>query len=187
MEPQNPEDFSTKHQLNDDWTWWFTNPTKRQTRESWGESLKEIYTFDTVEDFWSLWNNIKGSHELPEQCTYHLFKKGVEPKWEDPENKAGGQWVYIHDKRNTNPDLNSLWLQVILAMIGNTFDDSDDICGVEVKIKPRQAKICLWTKTGSDDVKQRRIGEHLREVLELTDTNKKVVYNLHMKETHLRC
>jgi hypothetical protein len=84
----------------------------------------------------------------------------------------------------------------ILALLGNTFDDSEDICGVEAKIKYKQAKICLWTKSGHDEVKQRRIGsvrislvltlcrEHFKEVLELTD--KRVAFNLHEKEAHLR-
>jgi len=31
---------------------------------NWGDNLKKVYTFGTVEDFWSLWNNIKGASRL---------------------------------------------------------------------------------------------------------------------------
>eukprot|EP01126_Amoeba_proteus_P047109 TRINITY_DN535_c0_g1_i13.p1 TRINITY_DN535_c0_g1~~TRINITY_DN535_c0_g1_i13.p1 ORF type:complete len:127 (-),score=16.35 TRINITY_DN535_c0_g1_i13:247-627(-) len=57
-------DFSVSHPLEDAWTWWYDNPQTKPTFESWQGYLKEIYSFDTVEDFWSLWNNIKGAHEL---------------------------------------------------------------------------------------------------------------------------
>ena len=26
-------------------------------------------------------------------CDFMVFKKGVEPKWEDPANKEGGRWL----------------------------------------------------------------------------------------------
>ena len=41
-----------KHPLEHKWTLWFDNPNGRQKQESWGSSLRSVYTFDTVEDFW---------------------------------------------------------------------------------------------------------------------------------------
>lgn len=42
-------DFSVKHPLQDSWTWWYDNPGgKRTTQNSWGISLKKVYTFETV-------------------------------------------------------------------------------------------------------------------------------------------
>ncbi len=34
------------------WTLWFDNPNGRKQQANWGSSLKAVYTFDTVEDFW---------------------------------------------------------------------------------------------------------------------------------------
>eukprot|EP01126_Amoeba_proteus_P047114 TRINITY_DN535_c0_g1_i9.p1 TRINITY_DN535_c0_g1~~TRINITY_DN535_c0_g1_i9.p1 ORF type:complete len:101 (-),score=13.59 TRINITY_DN535_c0_g1_i9:422-724(-) len=45
-------DFSVSHPLEDAWTWWYDNPQTKPTFESWQGYLKEIYSFDTVEDFW---------------------------------------------------------------------------------------------------------------------------------------
>ncbi len=47
-------DLTKKHPLENRWTLWFDNPSKnqKQNSNSWGQSLRAVYTFDTVEDFW---------------------------------------------------------------------------------------------------------------------------------------
>lgn len=47
-------DFGKKHPLENRWTLWFDNPSKnsKQSSATWGQSLRAVYTFDTVEDFW---------------------------------------------------------------------------------------------------------------------------------------
>jgi translation initiation factor 4E len=45
-------DFSKKHQLETKWTLWFDNPQTKQTLNKYGQTLRSVYTFDTVEDFW---------------------------------------------------------------------------------------------------------------------------------------
>lgn len=41
-----------KHDLESAWTFWFDNPNGKQKQSTWGTSLRPIYTFSTVEDFW---------------------------------------------------------------------------------------------------------------------------------------
>lgn len=41
-----------KHPLEHRWTLWFDNPQTRGKGGGWGSSLRPIYTFSTVEDFW---------------------------------------------------------------------------------------------------------------------------------------
>lgn len=41
-----------KHPLEHSWTFWFDNPNGKQKQATWGSSLRAVYTFDTVEDFW---------------------------------------------------------------------------------------------------------------------------------------
>lgn len=45
-------DFSKKHPLETKWTLWFDNPNGKQKQATWGQTLRAVYTFDTVEDFW---------------------------------------------------------------------------------------------------------------------------------------
>lgn len=45
-------DFSKKHPLQTRWTLWFDNPSGKQTLSKYGQGLRSVYSFDTVEDFW---------------------------------------------------------------------------------------------------------------------------------------
>lgn len=51
VDKQEP-DFSKKHPLETKWTLWFDNPNGKQKQATWGQTLRTVYTFDTVEDFW---------------------------------------------------------------------------------------------------------------------------------------
>jgi translation initiation factor 4E len=53
-----------------------------------------VATFDMVEDFWGIFNNIRPPSRLNPGSNYHLFKTGIEPTWEHKENKNGGKWNY---------------------------------------------------------------------------------------------
>lgn len=40
------------HKLERKWTFWFDNQSKVKQGAAWGSSLRKVYTFDTVEEFW---------------------------------------------------------------------------------------------------------------------------------------
>lgn len=43
---------ASKHKLDRKWTFWFDNQSKPKQGAAWGTSLRKVYTFDTVEEFW---------------------------------------------------------------------------------------------------------------------------------------
>jgi translation initiation factor 4E len=47
----------------------------------------------------------------------------------------------------------SLWAQ-LLAMIGEQFEEGDEICGAVVSVRRSQDKIAIWTKTASNEAAQ---------------------------------
>lgn len=48
-----PMNFNVKHQLQHSWTLWFTKPPSG--KQDWNELLKEVITFDSVEEFWGIY------------------------------------------------------------------------------------------------------------------------------------
>eukprot|EP01125_Pyxidicula_operculata_P021010 TRINITY_DN792_c0_g1_i1.p1 TRINITY_DN792_c0_g1~~TRINITY_DN792_c0_g1_i1.p1 ORF type:complete len:209 (-),score=22.64 TRINITY_DN792_c0_g1_i1:348-974(-) len=168
------DDFSVKHPLQHAWCWWYDNNSKKKpSATNWGDNLKNIYSFNTVEDFWCLWNNIKSAEELAHGSNYHLFKEGIEPKWEDPANAKGGKWTVTFKKSDT---LNDYWLYTVLACIGCVFDDDDHICGAVVSLRKGGHKINLWTKDANDAEICKRIGSTFKGQL---NTNLKITYQAH--------
>lgn len=73
----------------------------------------KVTSFDTVEDFWSLYNHIKVASELKPGCDYSLFKKGIRPMWEDEGNKRGGRWIINLSKQQRRNELDAIWLDVV--------------------------------------------------------------------------
>jgi hypothetical protein len=64
--------------------------------------------------FGSLYNNIKPPSWLGPNTDFHLFKEGVEPKWEDPTCEHGGKWtVLIPRSPNNKQTLDTYWLNAV--------------------------------------------------------------------------
>ncbi|KAI9768736.1 MAG: eukaryotic translation initiation factor 4E [Geoglossum simile] len=198
------ENFNVKHPLMHKWTLWFTKPPSGKT-DNWNDLLKDVVTFDSVEEFWGIYNNITPTSELALKSDYHLFKEGVRPEWEDIQNKHGGKWAYqFKDKRSVPID--ELWLHVMLAAIGETLENSDDgeVMGVVVNVRKGFYRIGLWTRTtgkpipgggdsdnaggkGRNAEKGKEvlmgIGRRFREVLRLRD-NEVVEFSGHVDSQH---
>ncbi|KAL4190520.1 hypothetical protein AMTRI_Chr07g76120 [Amborella trichopoda] len=181
QKPQNDESMDSipapppsKHRLQHKWTFWFDNPSKSKQGASWGSSLRPVYSFDTVEDFWCLYDNIFRPSKLQVNADFHCFKYGIEPKWEDPVCASGGKWTV--PVANRKPMLETMWLETLMALIGEQFEEGEDICGVVASVRARQDKLSLWTRTASNEAAQVSIGRQWKEI---TDFTEKIGYSVH--------
>jgi translation initiation factor 4E len=162
-----PTNFEIKHPLQNRWSLWYDNPRKRTSADTWGNHLKHVVEFDTVEDFWRLYNNVMPASRLEHGSNYHLFKAGIEPKWEDSANTRGGQWVVTFSNKQRKEKLDKLWLYTILACIGEAFEEEEEVCGCVVSIRKAQDRIAIWTRTASKEAAVRSIGMQLKRTLEM--------------------
>ncbi|KAH7839317.1 hypothetical protein Vadar_002589 [Vaccinium darrowii] len=155
------------HPLEHSWTFWFDNPSAKNKQAAWGSSIRPVYTFSTIEQFWGLYNNIHRPSKLPAGADLHCFKNNIEPKWEDPVCANGGKWTMSFSRGKSD----TCWLYTLLAMIGEQFDHGDEICGavVNVRTRPPQERIALWTKNAANEVAQVSIGRQWKEFLDYTD------------------
>lgn len=173
-----------KHPLQHTWTLWYYENDKTK---GWEENQREITSFSTVEDFWCLFNHIKAVSSIRTGCDYSLFKSGIRPMWEDEANKDGGRWLISLDKKQRNNELDAFWLEILLCLIGEAFDDySDDICGAVVNIRLKGDKIGIWTadasRKKSDGILS--IGRKIKERLNIGPEHK-IVFQSH-KDTAVR-
>jgi len=159
-----PIDFSIKHPLQNKWTLWYY---ENDRSNSWEKNQKEIASFDTVEDFWSLYNHIKLASEIRQGCDYSLFKAGIRPMWEDDANKRGGRWLINLDRKQRSNDLDRFWLDIILCLIGEAFENSEDVCGAVVNIRGKGDKIGIWTANANHSDAVLEIGRKLKDRLRI--------------------
>lgn len=60
----------------------------------------------------SLYNNIIPPSRLSPGSDLHLFREGIEPKWEDPKCEHGGSWKVMVPKGN-KALLDTMWLHAV--------------------------------------------------------------------------
>ncbi|XP_009592094.1 eukaryotic translation initiation factor [Nicotiana tomentosiformis] len=157
------------HKLERRWTFWFDKPKQGAV---WASALRKAYTFETVEEFWSLYDQIFKPSKLTANADFHLFKAGIEPKWEDPECANGGKWT-VTSSRKAN--LETMWLETLMALVGEQFDESEEICGVVASVRRSQDKLSLWTRTASNEAAQMSIGRKWKEIIDA----EKISYSFH--------
>ncbi|KAL1555922.1 translation initiation factor eIF4E [Salvia divinorum] len=155
-----------RHPLEHSWTFWFDNPSAKSKQAAWGSSMRPIYTFSTVEDFWSVYNNIHHPGKLAVGADFYCFKHNIEPKWEDPICANGGKWTVTYSRGKADTS----WLYTLLAMIGEQFDYGDEICGAVVNVRARQEKISIWTKNATNEAAQLSIGRQWKDFLDYNET-----------------
>ncbi|KAI0788586.1 eukaryotic translation initiation factor 4E class I [Abortiporus biennis] len=199
-----PKNFNVKHPLLSPWTLWFDSPSAKgrnlpptpmssfpqtplpQTpgglaaaAMGWMEDIKRIISFDSVEEFAGLYNNIVPPSQLPPKANYYLFKEGIIPAWEDEANKDGGKWSIQLPKDKNREVIDKMWLYLLIDTIGGELDTIEDpnspkpdtpsapdplITGVIVSTRPQFYRLSIWTRsvpTGSgtpdDDRLRKRI------------------------------
>lgn len=166
-EMPNPDKGMTeKHPLENSWTFWFDNPSAKTKQTAWGSNMRPVYTFSTVEDFWSVYNNIHHPSKLANGADFYCFKHKIEPKWEDPICANGGKWTLNFQKGKSD----TCWLYTLLAMIGEQFDHGDEICGAVVNIRAKQDKISMWTKNAANESVQISIGKQWKELMDYKES-----------------
>ena len=127
------------HQLNDTWILWF-HDTKGN---DWTiNGYEKLFEFDTVEDFWILYNSLVRNKSDITSGMYYLMRHGYPPIWDDPKNVNGGGWTFKIDKRNVP----QFWEDISCFCIGESIcDDSENVVGLSVSPKIRFATVRVWT------------------------------------------
>lgn len=125
-------------------------------------SIKQIVTVRTVEEFWSIYNHLVRPDSLPTTTDYHFFRDGIKPTWEDSSNARGGKWIVRLRKGLAS----RYWEEVILALIGCQFTGipHNEVCGAVVSIRYSEDIVSVWNKTAND----REITDRLRDVIKKT-------------------
>jgi len=70
------------------------------------------------------------------------------PMWEDSNNCKGGKWTYNEkrDKGMSSSCVDKLWVYSMMSLVGETYPDSDQICGAVCSLRQKQDRVAVWTK-----------------------------------------
>jgi len=155
------------HPLENEWSFWYdkrpaTSRRVRGEQDSYENNLKEIGNFGTVEDFWRYYNHMVKPSKIETNANYHFFKKGIKPMWEDAQNSKGGKWV-ITLKDKVLVDI--LWENVLLALVGETLDIDDEVCGAVFSRRKGGDRIAVWNRNRDNELAITAVGRQLKAIL----------------------
>ncbi|KAM7261828.1 hypothetical protein ACFE04_020905 [Oxalis oulophora] len=135
---------SVTHPLEHSWTFWFDNPQAKSKQATWGSSMRSIFTFATVEEFWSCVKSpIIGPKRSP-SATFTISNARSSPN---------GRTLFV-------------------LMVGNgpcNFLEKNPTPLV-VSVRGKQEKIALWTKNAANEAAQLSIGRQWKEFLDYNDS-----------------
>jgi hypothetical protein len=102
-----------------------------------------MYEFDTIDDFWKLYNNFNLIGGLSGR-NYFLMRDGILPTWEDIKNRNGG----ICSVKLPMTKAEDAWNHLSMSMIGETYYDDNiqmnDINGLSFCPKNIWCIIKIW-------------------------------------------
>lgn len=179
-----------QHLLETPWTLFVASTTFTKSAavnvSEWESQIKKLHTFDTIEMFWRLWNNIPPGTELSFGSDYFLFREGIRPSWEEPQNEGGGRFL-IRFSREDPLEIRKAekyWIWCVLSLIGETISHSEYINGVNFSLRRQGIKIAIWIKKCPSDEMLRSIGLDIRHMLS-SSSESKLPYEAHGKSETL--
>ena len=147
--PSNAPNQKTK--LSNKYVFWFRisedilkNQFPKQSLDTseYESQVKKIGEFDTIEDFWSIFQHIKKPDKCKQGIEIQLFKDPIKPMWEDEYNKKGGKLTLKLNKGYTT----IIWEELILGIIGNILPSeiSEGINGIVFSSKKESNILQIW-------------------------------------------
>ena len=132
------------------WCFWENYESKNKNSKTYSQSLKEIYTFDTILSFWQFWNKYPGKtassifyngeylkyffKEKYRITAMNIFEKGIKPEWEDEKNKKGKiltlEYIIEEGLDKFLSKADELWIKLICLLIGETIPYCNNINGI---------------------------------------------------------
>lgn len=159
------------HELSSYWTLWthVVANVKKKSRAS----LGPVFDFNTVEDFWGVYNSLKLPRELGNARVDVIFMRSqlnpevdalpeserekqkfnrIQPEWEDANNIAGGEYRLT---LSSDPDIaEKQWELTLLSVLGGSFALSEEICGIWLGVGRKQGNtLSLWKRTPDDETR----------------------------------
>lgn len=138
------------------------------------QSLQLVGTVKTVQEFWQFWNHIQ-FQKMPAHGDLSVFKGGIRPVWEHPENTNGGRWVVSGFPKEKSQEF---FTNVVLALIGANFPSHENLCGVVLSMRVRGPSIAVWNKTVDPSLFQ-KVDVELRRLLGDSENGLQVMYKDH--------
>jgi len=152
--------------LEKSWAYWFSVSDSSKKATDYGDAIKYLGAFGSIEEFWQYYSHLKKPDDVPVNTEYHVFQEGIKPMWEDEANKNGARWILRIKKGAAS----LFWEELLLGVVGEQFDVDNEICGVAVSIRNSEDIFSIWIRSGQDLAVKNSVKETLKKIWRLPDS-----------------
>ena len=122
------------------WILWYHDPENKD----WSlESYVKIADISTPQQFWTVIDSI--SKEAWESGMFFFMRRGFRPKWDSPENEAGGAW----SKKIDSTDIYTVFVDMMVHCVTSELMSSrkETLVGITLSPKGPSSIIKIWNTT----------------------------------------
>ncbi|WVQ78578.1 hypothetical protein IAT38_000664 [Cryptococcus sp. DSM 104549] len=198
-------DAPNQHFLSHKWTLYYSGPPEKghTSMKQYNSGLVQCFSGRTLEDVFGGWKALRraiavsrgrdieppgeqmrpgeeglGTHFMPDETTFHLFRDDIRPMWEDGMCTNGGKIMFATGD-NSHLLTDKMFLDMFLLLINGDLDDlverptnpryADSIvCGVVIsRRKLPRVEIWLGGKNGPDSLWIKSVGNFFQERFEV--------------------
>ena len=122
-------------------------PGKTLDKKEYENQVKKIAEFDTIEDFWCIFQHLRKPDSCKPGIEFQMFKNPIMPMWEDENNKNGGKISIKLRKDYTT----IIWEEMIFALIGGVLPEEvkDELNGIVVSSRKEFNVLQIWFRNYS--------------------------------------
>ncbi|CED82886.1 Predicted mRNA cap-binding protein related to eIF-4E [Phaffia rhodozyma] len=170
----------SKHPCRISWLFWYTHRqpgAKITTAAQYEDSIKKIGGFASIESFWTIYSHLNPPSSLPPVTDVLLFASSIRlPIWE--EVPKGAKFTLRLRKGLAD----RLWEDLVLASVGDQFEEEDGVVGVVLSVRTGEDVISVWTEKSHTDGGA-RVKETIYRILNLPPSTV-VDYKLNSEPNH---
>ena len=157
--------FSFWYRISDDIIQYQT-PKQALDKKIYETQVKKIHEFDTVEEFWGIFQHLRKPDSCKPGIEFMMFKEPIKPMWEDEYNKNGGKISIKLRKDYTT----IIWEEMIFALIGGILpkEMKDEINGIVVTSRKEFNTLQIWFKTFEEKI-NKDLEQCIRDLLVIPD------------------
>ena len=139
-------------------------PGKTLDKKEYENQVKKIAEFDTIEDFWSIFQHLRKPDSCRPGIEFQMFKNPIMPMWEDEYNKNGGKFSIKLRKDYTT----IIWEEMIFALIGGVLpkEIKDELNGIVVSSRKEFNVLQIWFRNYNSNITA-DIEQCIRDLLQI--------------------
>lgn len=136
------------------------------TEEEYLASLVQLFSFRSMPEFVAQWKEFGIDERVTHESTVRVFRDGVRPLWEAPQNVEGGKWLVTLPGVGFEAAIRHFKM-LVAGMALRRFSNSGGLLGCVLSVRPYGAALSLWNKDSRSTKQISKVKKKLRAVFDL--------------------